>query len=131
MESRWSAQQAALYPYILCVLLDNSVSDIERDRQEPPWRSGFDTLVGISEINLKQFRKVRFEDAKSWMERRLASMRLGIPNSVAMEIASNWAQQLNLSFGDLDEHIANIEATNLACHYSQTHVPCLGNIEKP
>jgi hypothetical protein len=59
------------------------------------------------------------------------SMRLGIPNSMAMEIAFNWTQQLNLSFGDLDEHIANIEATNLARHYTRTHVPCLGNIEKP
>jgi hypothetical protein len=89
-----------------------------------------DTL-GISEINLKQFRKAGFEDAKSWMDRRLASMRLGIPNSVATEIASNWAQQLNPSLGDLDECIANIEATNLARHYAQICTPHLGNIEKP
>jgi hypothetical protein len=86
-------------------------------------------ILGISEINLKQFRKVRFEDVKSWMERRLASMRSGIPNSVAMEI--DWAQKLNPPFGYLDECIADIEMTNLAHHYTWTHVSCLGNMEKP
>jgi hypothetical protein len=48
---------------------------------------------------------------KTWMECRLACMRSGIPNLVATD---TWAQQLNQSLGDLDERIANIEATNLA-----------------
>jgi hypothetical protein len=60
------------------------------------------------------------------MECRLASMRLGIPNSVA----SNWAQQLNPTVGDLNKRIANIEATNLVRHYTWTHVPHMGNTEK-
>ncbi len=81
-------------------------------------------------FNLKQFRKVGLEDAKTGMERRLACMRTGIPNLVAMELASTWAQQLNLSLEDLDEHIADIEATNLARHYTQTHVLRLGNMKK-
>ena len=88
--------------------------------------------VKNSESNLKQFRQIGFEDAESWMEQRLARMRTGIPNSVAVatEMASNWAHQLNLSLGDLDKRIAEIEATNLAHHYTLTHVSCLGNMEK-
>jgi hypothetical protein len=74
--------------------------------------------------------KVGLEDAKTWMECRLVCMRSGIPNSVAMEKASTWAQQLNPSLGDLDECIANIEAPNLAQHCTRTHVPCLGNMKK-
>jgi hypothetical protein len=64
------------------------------------------------------------------MERRLTCMRSGIPISVATKMASTWAQQLNPSFGDLDEHIDDIEATNLAQHYTRTHVPQLGNMKK-
>jgi hypothetical protein len=112
----------------LCIL-DNSVMEIERDRREPPWWSCLETLEN-SEITLKQCRKVGFEDAKSWMECRLACMRSGIPNSKAKEMAFNWAQQLNLFLGDLDKPMAEIEATNLAQHYTRTHVPHLGNMEK-
>jgi hypothetical protein len=64
------------------------------------------------------------------MERRLACMRSGIPNSMATELAFNWALKLNLSLGDLDKRIAEIEATNLAQHYTRTRVPHLGNMEK-
>jgi hypothetical protein len=39
-------------------------------------------------------------------------MRSGIPNSVATKLAADWAQQP--SVGDLDERIAEIEASNLA-----------------
>ena len=53
-----------------------------------------------------------------------------IPNLVTTEMASTWAQQPNLSLGDLDERIANIEATNLAQNYTQTHMPRLGNMIK-
>ncbi len=103
--------------------------DIERDRHESSRRPRLETLRN-SEINLKQFRKVGLKDAKTWMECRLACMRSGIPNSVAMEMASTWAQQLNPSLGDLDECIADIEATNLARHYTRKHVPHLGNMKK-
>jgi hypothetical protein len=126
--SRWSLQQAALYRCISCVL-DNSVMDIKRDRHEASRQPHLETLRN-SEINLKQFRKVGLEDARTWMECRLACMRSGIPNLVATEIASIWAQQLNPSLGDLDECFTDIEATNLARHYTRTHMPCLGNMKK-
>jgi hypothetical protein len=95
--------------------------DIKRDCHESPRRP---------RLEIQQFRKVGLEDAKTWMERRLARMRSGIPNSVATEMTSTWAQQLNPSLGDLDERIANIEATNLAQNYTQTHMPRLGNMIK-
>jgi hypothetical protein len=126
--SRWSSQQAALYHCISCIL-DNSVMDIKRDCHESSRRSRLETLRNC-EINLKQFRKVGLEDAKTWMECRLTCMRSGIPNLVATESASTWAQQLNPSMGDLDVRIADIEATNLARHYTRTHVPRLGNMKK-
>ncbi len=103
--------------------------NIERDHHESSRQPRLETLRN-SEINLKQFRKVGLEDAKTWMECRLACIRSGIPNSVATEMAYTWAQQLNLSLGDLDERIADIEATNLARHYTRTHVPRLGNMKK-
>ena len=57
-------------------------------------------------------------------------MRSGIPNSVVTQLASGWAQHLSTSLGDLDERIADIEATNLARHYARTHVTRLGAISK-
>ena len=57
-------------------------------------------------------------------------MKSGLRNSTAMKLAVSWAQQLNPVLGDLDEHIANIEASNLARHYSRTHVERLGSVNK-
>jgi hypothetical protein len=65
------------------------------------------------------------------MEWRLAKLRSGIPNSVATQLASGWARQLSPELGDLDEHIAEIEANNLARHYARTHVERLGSLPKP
>jgi hypothetical protein len=67
---------------------------------------------------------------KSWMERRLANLRSGIPNSAATKLADGWAQQLSPALGDLDERIAKIEAANLARHYTRTHVERLGSVNK-
>ena len=64
------------------------------------------------------------------MERRLANLRSGIPNSAATKLADGWAQQLSPALGDLDERIAEIEATNLARHYTRTHVEHLGSVNK-
>ena len=58
-------------------------------------------------------------------------MRSGIPNSVATQLASGWAMQLSPELGDLDERIAEIEANNLARHYTCTHVERLGFLPKP
>ncbi len=58
-------------------------------------------------------------------------MRSGIPDSVATQLASGWARQLSSELGDLDERIAEIEANNLARHYTRTHVERLGFLHKP
>jgi hypothetical protein len=65
------------------------------------------------------------------MERRLANLRSGIPNSVATQLASGCARQLSPELGDLDERIAEIEANNLARHYARTRVERLGFLPKP
>ena len=90
--SRRSSRRAAVYRQILDVL-DCSVDGRERDRPGER-RSRLETL-GNNDNSLHQFRKVGFEDAKSWMERRLANLRSGIPNSVATQLASGWARQLS------------------------------------
>ena len=117
---QWSSRSTAIYRRILSVL-DDSVHGYERDCQGSHRRSRLETS-DINDNSLKQYRKVGVEDAKSWMERRLANMKSGLRNSTAMKLAVSWAQQLNPVLGDLDEHIANIEASNLARHYSRTHV---------
>ncbi len=58
-------------------------------------------------------------------------MRSGITNSLATQLASGWAHQLSPELGDLDERIAEIEASNLARHYARTHVEQLGSLTKP
>jgi len=126
--SRRSSRRAAVYRRILNVL-DRSVDGREGDHRGGR-RSRLETL-GNNDIRLHQFRKVGFEDAKSWMERRLANLRSGIPNSVATQLASGWARQLSPELGDLDERIAEIEASNLARHYARTHVERLGYLAKP
>jgi hypothetical protein len=37
--------------------------------------------------NIRQFHKVGCEDAKTWMERRLAAIKSGIPNCTATTLA--------------------------------------------
>ena len=110
-------------------ILDCSIHGRERDGQGQQ-RSCLETL-GNNGNSLHQFRKVRFEDAKSWMERRLANLKSGIPNSDATQLASGWAHQLSPELSDLDEHIAEIKASNLARHYACTHVERLGYLTKP
>ena len=126
--SRRSSQRAAVYRRILHVL-DCSVDGRVRDRLGHR-RSRLE-MLGNNDNSLNQYRKVGFEDAKSWMERRLAKLRSGIPNSVATQLASGWAHQLSPEFGDLDKRIAEIEASNLARHYARTHVERLGSLTKP
>jgi hypothetical protein len=126
--SRWSLQRTSVYHRILGVL-DDSVNGYERDCQGQHRQSRLETLRNNNN-SLKQYRMVGVEDAKSWMERRLANMRSGIPNSAATKLAAGWAQQLTPTLGDLDECIADIEARNLARHYARTHVERLGSVNK-
>jgi hypothetical protein len=58
-------------------------------------------------------------------------MRSGIPNSVATQLASGWSMQLSPELGDLNDYIAEIDANNLAWHYTHTHVERLGFLHKP
>jgi hypothetical protein len=112
--SRWSSRRASVYRHILHVL-DESVNTHVSDCQGPHRGSRLETL-GNDNNSLKQYRKVGIEDAKTWMERRLAHMRSGIPNSTVTTLAAGWASQLSPALGDLDVRIAEIEASNLARH---------------
>lgn len=125
--SRRTSRRAAIYRRIIGIL-DSGVGGHGEDRS----RGGRSSLGQLGRVDngFNQYRKVGFEDAKAWMERRLANLRSGIPNSVVTQLASGWAQHLSTSLGDLDERIADIEATNLARHYARTHVTRLGAISK-
>jgi hypothetical protein len=50
----------------------------------------------------------------TWMERRLAGMKLGVPHWAATTMAGEWAHGLEPDIMDLDEGIVEIEAANLA-----------------
>jgi hypothetical protein len=78
----------------------------------------------------RQFHKVGYEDAKTWMERRLAAMKSGVPNWAATAIAGEWQSGLTPNLTNLDNGIAEIKAANLAKHYAHWHVPHLRNIEQ-
>ncbi len=73
--------------------------------------------------NLKQFSKVGFEEAKAWIERRLAAMKSGAPKADAAELAQDWLSSLEHNkLSGLDPGIAEIEVTNLANQYIWWHV---------
>jgi hypothetical protein len=79
-------------------------------------------------IKVKQYKKVGYKDAKTWMERRLANMKSGVPNWAATDLASQWSKGLRKN--DLDEKIAKIESINLANQYNRWHVPRLGSMSQ-
>ncbi len=73
--------------------------------------------------NLKQFSKVEYEDDKTWMERRLAGMKNGIPVADAAGLSREWASSVDANIlRGLDPGIADIEAANLAKQYARWHV---------
>jgi hypothetical protein len=45
--------------------------------------------------NIRQFHKVGYKDAKTWMERRLAAMKSGVPNWAATALAGEWQSSLS------------------------------------
>jgi hypothetical protein len=70
--------------------------------------------------NLKQFRKVGFEEAKAW-----------IPKADAAELARYWLSSLEHNkLSGLDPRIAEIEAINLAKQYTWWHVQRVGDMEQ-
>jgi hypothetical protein len=52
-------------------------------------------------VNVKQYKKVGYKDAKTWMEHRLANMKSGVPNWAATDLASQWSEGLRKN--DLDK----------------------------
>ncbi len=120
--SRRSAQRAALYCRI-CSTLDNYSRNQNQDR-EPS------ICVNFSP-QMRRYHKVVYKDAKTWMERRLAGMKSGVPNWVTTALAGEWAGNLGNNITDLDRGIAKTKAANLAKHYERWHVPRLGHMENP
>jgi hypothetical protein len=111
--TRQLARRAALYRRI-CSMLDKNIRHIRE----------------TGSTDYRQFHKVGYEDAKTWMERRLSAMKSGAPNWATTAIAGEWRSGLPPNLTDLDDGIAEIEAPNLARHYARWHVPHLGNIEQ-
>ena len=119
--SRRSARRAALYRRI-CLTLNNHNNDQYQAKQ-----SG----NNVRRPQLQQYHKVGYEDAKTWMERRLAGMETGVSNWVATTLAGEWSETLGEDITDLDRGIAEIEAANLAQHYHRWHVKRLGTVDNP
>jgi hypothetical protein len=65
---------------------ENNVNQEKGDR--PETASGLPHLGTNS--SFKQYGKVGYEDAKAWMERRLAGMKSGVPNWAATAMATEW-----------------------------------------
>ncbi len=81
--------------------------------------------------NLKQFSKVGFKEAKSWMEQRLAAMKNRDPKADTAELARDWLSSLEHNkLSGLDPRIAEIEAIKLAKQYALWHVQCIGDMEQ-
>ncbi len=82
--------------------------------------------------NLKQFSKVGYEDAKTWMERRLAGMKNGVPVADAAGLSREWASSVDADIlRGMDPGIADIEAANLASkQYARWHIQRIGHMEQ-
>jgi hypothetical protein len=91
--SRRSARQAALYCHI-CSTLDN-YSRTQNQDKEPSFHANFQPQI-------RQYHKVGYEDAKTWIERRLAGMKSGVPNWVATALAGEWARNLGNEIKELE-----------------------------
>jgi hypothetical protein len=52
----------------------------------------------------------------------------GVPNWATTALTGEWQSGLSLDLTDLDKGIAEIDATNLARHYTRWHVPGLGQM---
>jgi hypothetical protein len=115
--SQWSARRAALYHHI-CSMLNKNI-------REPR-----ETGKADNSSNIRQFHKVGYKDAKTWMERRLASIKSSVPNWAATALAGEWQSGLSPDLTNLDKGIAEIKATNLARHYTRRHIPLLGQMEQ-
>ena len=78
-----------------------------------------------------QYTKVGYEEAKRWMELKLANMKSGIPAPEINRVAGEWSEEVNIL--NIDHRIVEIEAAQIAKRWHAYHVPQLGwvNKEKP
>ena len=114
--SRWSARQAALCHHI-CSMLNKNI-------REPRETGKLD-----NSSNIRQFHKVGYKDAKTWME-RINSNEVRRSQLGRHRVGGRMAKQpLPRPYvTDLNKGVAEIKATNLARHYTCWHVPCLGQM---
>jgi hypothetical protein len=121
-----SSRQAALYCQIDSMLHNNQGVG---SSNQSSLTHGLQAIQLDSSVNVEQYyKKVGYKDAKTWMERRLANMKSGVPNWAATDLASQWSKGLRKN--DLDEKIAKIESINLANQYNRWHVPRLGSMSQ-
>ncbi len=90
--SRRSARQAALYCCI-CSTLDNCIRN-QNQAKEPGLCVNFPP-------QMRQYHKVGYKDAKTWMERRLAGMKSGVPNWVATALAGEMGRKFGEQYHGL------------------------------
>jgi hypothetical protein len=83
--SRRSLRQAALYRQMNSMLHNNQgVSSGDQSSVT----SRLHSIQVDNRINVKQYKKIGYKDAKTWMECRLANMKSGVSNWTAMDLAS-------------------------------------------
>jgi hypothetical protein len=75
--SQRSSRQAALYCQINSMLHNNQGVG---SGNHSSVTSRLHAIQVDNRINVKQYKKVGYKDAKTWMERRLANMKSGVPN---------------------------------------------------
>jgi len=83
--SQQSSRRAALYCQINSMLHNNQGVG---SGDQSSLTHGLQAIQVDSSVNVKQYKKVGYEDAKTWMECRLASMKSGVPNWAATDLAS-------------------------------------------
>jgi hypothetical protein len=124
--SRRSSRQAALYCQIKSMIHTNQ--GVGSGNQSRLTNMSQATSQVDNRIKVKQYKKVGYKDAKTWMERRLANMKSGVPTWDATDLASQWCEGLKCH--DLDKTITEIESINLANQYNQWHVLRLGSMSQ-
>ncbi len=72
-----------------------------------------------------------FEVAKTWIEQKLAGMKIGVPNADASELTQGWSSSLEPDkLLGLDPGITEIEAANLAKQYVWWHLQSIRDMEQ-
>jgi hypothetical protein len=68
---------------------------------------------------------------KSWIERRLAGMKNGVPAADAAGLSQEWASSVDSdTLLGMNPGITHIEAANLAKQYARWHAQQIGHMEQ-